>query len=113
MRKIDWNKPLSEEDKGWALQRDMHEQVAANEAKFKTGTKKPKAAEGPEAVEIKDDYDSWKLNELKEEAANREGLVTTGMATKADYIAALRTWDAENPEADAVSDDDDDDEDDE
>lgn len=33
-RVIDWNKPLSAEDKQYALQRDMHDKVAVNEAKF-------------------------------------------------------------------------------
>jgi hypothetical protein len=49
-RQIDWTKQLSEEDKAYALQRDMHDQVAENEAKFGKG-KMPEGAKRDERIE--------------------------------------------------------------
>lgn len=45
-----------------------------------------------------DDYDSWKLSELRTEAETREGLADQSKAKKPEVIAALRQWDAEHPD---------------
>lgn len=97
MRQIDWDQPLSEDDEVWLNQRltpELKEKIAANKARFGGED----AEVETETSEFKDDYDSWKLAELKEEADNRGDLDTTGFSKKADYIAALRTWDAEHPD---------------
>jgi hypothetical protein len=121
MREINWNEPLSEDDKAWLRQRDRHAEIEANEDRFSSGrsdfkvndddaakiaTEKDKlvSTEGtgtpaapPELAP--DDYDSWKVAELREEAGNREPAIDlTGVTVKADIIAALRTWDAAHPE---------------
>lgn len=49
-RNIDWTKPLSPEDKAWALQRDMHDKVEANEAEFGKGDL-PAGAERDKRIE--------------------------------------------------------------
>lgn len=93
-RQINWDEPLSEDDLLWLGQRMtpvLAEKVAANQAKFA-------AEEEDDDAKIDDDYDSWKLGELKAEAEKREGLDATGLTKKPDLIAALRTWDAANPE---------------
>lgn len=115
MREIDWDKPLSDEEKGWLRQRDRHAEVEANERRF---AKKAKAAattevkepdddetEGTEEVPVigeetfDDDYDSWKVAELKAEAEGRDPEIDTStLKVKADYVAALRTWDKANPD---------------
>lgn len=76
----------------------------------------PEAPKAGDAVddgdEDADDYDSWKIGELRDEvearneiAKNREGVTRVepvgtgkdGAVVKADVIKALRVWDAENP----------------
>lgn len=49
-RQIDWDKPLSEDDKAYALQRDMHDKVAENEARFGKG-ERPKGSKRDERIE--------------------------------------------------------------
>lgn len=49
-RKIDWEKALSAEDKAYALQRDMHDKVAENEARFGKGDM-PEGAKRDERIE--------------------------------------------------------------
>ena len=97
MRTINWDAPLSDEDKAWLRQRDKHAEIEANEAKFAEATKQSDddGDNGPD-----DEYDSWKVAELVAEAGERKPPVDlTGITLKADIIAALRTWDAEHPEA--------------
>jgi len=91
MRKINWDEPLTEDDKAWLRDRDMHAEIETHEAKFAPEPKDLTPA-------FDDDYDSWKIGELRAEAEAREGLDTAGLKNKPDYIAALRTWDAANPE---------------
>jgi hypothetical protein len=59
-----------------------------------------------QADEIADDYDSWKVAELREEVTNRNRLseeredvtsVNPEGNTKPELIKALRIWDDENP----------------
>jgi hypothetical protein len=97
MRTIDWDAPLSAEDKAWALDRDMAEKVAENEARFAEAAKTDDSGDGSTPD---DDYDKWKVEELKAEAEGREPAVDlTGKTLKADIIAALREWDAAYPDA--------------
>jgi hypothetical protein len=99
VRTIDWNAPLSDEDRAWAVQRSpkYDKQIEANDAQFagKAAEVESDEDEGPI-----DEYDKWKVDELRAEAASREPAVDlTGITLKADIIAALRTWDAEYPDA--------------
>lgn len=98
MRAINWDEPLTDDDKLWLEQRmtpELAAKIEANEAKFAdAGSEKNDGNDDT----FSDDYDSWKLAELKEEAGNREGLDASGLKTKPEFIAALRTWDAAHPE---------------
>lgn len=97
MRKIDWDAPLSEDDKAWLRQRDKHAEIEENERRFGAPAE---FKEQTDTDEVADDYDKWKVEELKTEAGTRLPEVDiTGLTKKADLIAALRTWDAANPEA--------------
>lgn len=100
-REINWDAPLSEDDLKWLEQRMtpvLADKVAANKAKFAEEDAKD-AEDDDDDTKVDDDYDSWKLGELKAEAEAREGLDMTGLKNKPDLIAALRTWDAANPES--------------
>lgn len=105
MRNIDWDKPLSEDDEAWLQQRltpELQDKIKANREKFNLdGADVPEEFEGGDKVSDlpPDDYDQWKVAELREEAGNRDPAVDiTGLTTKADLIAAMRTWDAAHPE---------------
>lgn len=97
MRVIDWDAPLSEDDLVWLNQRMtpvLAEKVAANQAEF------AEESDADDDDDVEDDYDSWKVAELKAEAETREPAIDlTGITKKPDFIAALRTWDAANAEA--------------
>jgi len=106
MRTIDWDKPLSEEDIAWASQRDMHDKIQANRDRF---SKKAGAVDADDDSKIvdaapdgddepADDYDSWKVAELREEAGKRDPVVDVEGLKKDEIIAALRDWDAANPD---------------
>jgi hypothetical protein len=99
MRTIDWEKPLSGDDREWLEQRltpELIDKIAENDAKFN----KESDTESAKAPAFEDDYDKWKVEELKAECDGREPPVDiAGLSKKADIIAALRTWDAEHPEA--------------
>lgn len=130
MRDINWDEPLSEEDKAWARQASLpmvEERIAANERQFdqesSAATEVPpdhstRSALDPTATanqgaqptastqttvntgQVEDDYEQWKVNELKAEADSREPKVEYASdARKPDLIAALRQWDQDNPEA--------------
>lgn len=98
MREINWDKPLSKDDRTWLEQRltpDVVEKIEANDRQFSGETK---AAESE--VEFTDNYDKWKVEELKAEAEGRQPAVDlTGITKKSELIAALRTWDAAYPDA--------------
>lgn len=128
MRDINWDEPLSQEDKDWARQASLpmvEERIAANEKQFEgesTTAEVPTdsatrsaldptatANQGPQATAStqtatetgpEDDYDQWKVQELKAEADSRDPRVEYASdARKTDLIAALRQWDQDNPEA--------------
>lgn len=102
MRNIDWEKPLSDDDRLWLEQRltpELKDKIAENDARFVVDSESSDST-GTKAPEFADDYDKWKIDELKDEADGREPKVDiTGLSKKADIIAALRTWDAEHPDA--------------
>lgn len=92
MRHIDWNKPLSDDDKLWLEQRltpGLQEKIDANQTKF--------GSDKSTDPEFEDNYDQWKVPELAEEATKRE-INITGVSKKPELIALLRTWDKEHPE---------------
>lgn len=96
MRTINWDEPLTDDDKLWLADRmspELADKVAANEARFSGA-----AEGGDDDDEFSDDYDSWKVAELKAEAETRDGLDITGLTKKPEFIAALRTWDQAHPE---------------
>jgi hypothetical protein len=137
MRQINWDEPLSEEDKAWARQAGLpmvEDRIAANEKQFgepasvdeldlppdptTRSALDPTAAGGRSILDAPpsgapsdvqgvgavaelepDDYDSWKVAELKEEAATRTPpVVVASDARKPDVIQALREWDREHGE---------------
>ena len=85
MRKINWDAPLSAEDKAWARQAGlllMEDRIRDNEDRFGSvpitgpGTMpNPGAPVTPAAPDDADDYDDWKVAELKVEAADRKSVV--------------------------------------
>lgn len=131
MRQINWDEPLSEEDKAWARQAGLpmvEDRIRANELQFEgestpvetapdpttksaldptaAGSQPvteappsgaPSRIQGVGAVVEDDDYDQWKVTELKEEAATRTPAVEVASdARKPDIITALRAWDREH-----------------
>lgn len=52
-----------------------------------------------ESTDHDDEYDNWKLSELRTEAGNRSGMSDVSKANRAQTIAELRKWDAEHPDA--------------
>lgn len=54
-----------------------------------------------EAALVEDDYDQWKVSELKAEAEKREPPATiadgANAREKQPWVDALRRWDTENP----------------
>jgi hypothetical protein len=103
MRDINWDKPLSADDKAWAMDREeLHTKVAANEARFAKGAAAKVAADpGAEAetpAKAEDDYDQWKLVELREEAAKRRPPIEVEGLKRPEIIAAMRAWDTAHPE---------------
>lgn len=83
---LSWDGPMSEDDKLWLCTWDQQELVAENERLYSDEDLED------EAPELEDDYDSWKAQELKVEALNRE-MDISGMTKKSEIIAALRAWD--------------------
>jgi len=105
MREIHWDAPLSEDDKAWLRDRDKHSEIEANEARFAENLLlNPKLKiededEDEDSGETQDDYDSWKVQELKDEAVKRDPPVDlTGLSKKEQLIEALRAWDREHPD---------------
>ena len=152
MRKIDYEKPFSEEDITWLRQAGFmsEEAIARHQEQFGADVPEDESQEdtatqsaldpnarlrgepvpndshpvniSPDAGSVQagdaltdddtDDYDSWKVAELKEEVAARnklsderedvtpvsiEGTGKEGAVTKQDVVKALRLWDQENP----------------
>lgn len=102
MRKIDWTGPLSDEDKLWLSTTGIlgiEDRIKANEREFNEDNS------DDEDEEIEDNYDTWTVAQLKDEVDTRNprpNVTATGSGGKplaVDYVRALRSWDAENPEA--------------
>jgi hypothetical protein len=102
MRKIDWDAPLTKEDKAWLSQRltpELEVKMAENQARLakKSGGESTDKNTGDGFT---DDYDKWKIDELKAEAEGREPAIElAGVTKKQDLIAVLRTWDKAHPDA--------------
>lgn len=100
---------LTENEKGWLRQRDKGHWVDENERLFgrpvEDGSDDREVGVGPSSAstektdEPTDNYDSWKIKELKEEGEGRTPAVDfTGCSKKEDYVLALRSWDLEHPD---------------
>jgi hypothetical protein len=103
MRDINWDKPLSKADVEWAMQREeLHAKVKANQEKFSKSASSDLASTDADPEEGNatpaDDYDQWKLAELRDEAASRRPAVDVTDLKTAEVIAAMRKWDAAHPE---------------
>jgi|tagenome__1003787_1003787.scaffolds.fasta_scaffold13317221_1 hypothetical protein len=97
MREIDWDAPLSDDDKAWLLDRDQHAKVAANEQQFASSDDEDETDGTTE--EPDDDYDDWKVAELRKEAGDRDPAIEGAATMKKDeLITALRVWDGEHGE---------------
>ena len=95
MRQIDWDAPLSDDDKAWLRQAGIvgtADRIAENDARFSD------EAPSEEDDVLTDDYDERTVAELKAEASSRDPQVAVS-GKRADIIAALRAWDVEHPEA--------------
>lgn len=86
--------------------------VGAESAPVNVTPKAPQAGDAIETEDDGDDYDSWKIAELRDEVTARNkiaddeedvtvvevvGTGKDGALTKPDYVKALRIWDDENP----------------
>lgn len=101
-------RPLTEDEKGWLRQRDRHSWVNLNEElhgrPVEKGSDEREVGVGPatpilHSEQAADNYDSWKIKELKEEGEGRSPAVDfTGCSKKEDYVLALRSWDLEHPD---------------
>lgn len=96
---------LTSDEKGWLIQREKFALVAANEAEFGRpvidGEPDREVGVGKTADDESDgdNYEQWKVAELKEEGEGRTPAVDfTGCSKKADYVLALRAWDMEHAE---------------
>lgn len=98
MRVLDYESAFSDEDRQWLMDRDRTDLIEANDARFRADAFKDVAPD-----ENEDTYDSWKIKELVTEGESREPVVDfTGCKTKPDFVAALRQWDIEHPDAEEV-----------
>lgn len=106
-------RPLTENEKGWLRQRDRHAQVDLNEELFgrpvEADSDEREVGVGPHSSTGHgreagsdgdyDNYDQWKIRELKEEGEARTPPVDfTGCTKKEDFVLAMRSWDLEHPE---------------
>jgi hypothetical protein len=110
MRDIDWDSPLSDEDKTWLRTTgilDIERRIKSNEDKHEAPAEEPDSSGGVEPSD--DDYEEWKVPELTAEVENRNkvegathveivGTGKDGKITKPDLIKGLRLWDLENPD---------------
>lgn len=107
MRKINWDAPLSPDDKAWLVQSGMplvNERIANSEKRFSVlGISDDTEPEDDEEIlddeDEGDDYEERTKAQLAEEVSSRKPLPEVGgNGNKADLIAALRAWDAEHGE---------------
>lgn len=104
-------RPLTADEIGYLEQRERFADIELNESLFgrrvsddsderEVGTG-PAQNAGAASDSDGDDYESWKIRELKEEGEGRTPPVDfTGCAKKEDYVLALRAWDIDHPEDD-------------
>lgn len=116
MREINWDKPLSDEDKVWLRQSGIFQvdrRIAENERRFEEEVTEPEVPEqpvisvldpnattgqpldtltGPEEEDDEDDYDEWKIGELRAEVSTRK-IPGMSKAEPAALITALREYD--------------------
>lgn len=105
MRKIDWEKPLSDADVAWLNTTG----ILGIEARIKANREQFSDAPTDDVEGFEDDYDEWKVGELEAEVAKREliapiDVVATGAhdkVLKADMVKALRLWDQTNPDTES------------
>jgi hypothetical protein len=91
-RAIDWEKPLSDEDREWALQFPInHERVRMNDEVHGGKGAKAKTAEVLAGEDVKP-YEEWTRDELATEAVRR-GLSVPTKSNKAGLIALLEADD--------------------
>lgn len=102
-RQIDWNQKLSRDDREWAINRNMHEQVAANDDEFgrephRTSQERgaaepapanqdnaPPEAENEPSEEYDDQYETMTVDRLKAELDSRQEA-----EEDEDYLVNLR-----------------------
>lgn len=103
MRKIDWEAPLSSDDLIWLRQAglpNIEARISENEKRFGVTEDED---EGSGEPGLEDDYDSWKLAELRAEAKTREAFPLTpdqidAFTKKAPLIEVMRAWDKDHPD---------------
>lgn len=98
-------RPLTEEEKGWLRQRERFAEVNRNEELFGrevvAGSGEIEVGTGhkPDTESDGDNYDQWKIKELREEGEARVPPVDfTGCTLKEHFVLAMRAWDMEHPE---------------
>lgn len=97
MRQVDLTKPLSEDDKLWLCTVNRQHDVDENQKRFAAAAQEEPPDELEQPLVEEDDYDAWKVSELRHEAESRDPVVDlTGKTRKEEIIAALRQWDSEN-----------------
>ena len=98
MRTIDIKAaPLTDEERGWLTQRERFADIAENDRLFAGDSEEDDDDEDAGDGEADDDYPSWKKKELETEAGSRTPPVDLSeLRTKAEYIEALRAWDAQH-----------------
>lgn len=101
MRQIDWDAPLSEEDKKWVEAYGtgaMRRAVERNKRRF-ADVRSAASEEDDDEDDATDEYDSMNLDQLKEFAKARKidhpDFDTTGVKNKRELVERLREWDAD------------------
>jgi hypothetical protein len=95
---IDWDKPVSDEDKEWVRAQGSVLQRRELDAYEARQSSVEKVASGQEADnQPQDDYDDMTVDELKAEAADRKrrdpDFDTKGITKKSELVERLREWD--------------------
>lgn len=97
-KQIDWDQPLSDEDREWAKQFPlMHPLIETNDARFAAAPADDSLGGGGEA-EPEAPYEEWTVAELVAEINSRnesDGKSISSKGVKAELIARLQADDAE------------------
>lgn len=100
-RQINWDEPLSDADRAWALQFPlMHDLVRMNDETHAGQAEDLDGSDGPEDVPAYTDTSYWTKDRLAAEATKRE-LPIPGKAKRDDLVTLLEADDAA-AEVDAV-----------